>query len=74
MSETGETITGPGSQTAFRNAGQTAQKYGGNAADWVKKSSSHYNDATGADFETHWVENVKTGQRVEFKTKLPESD
>ena len=25
----------------------------------------------GTRFETHWVENIKTGQRVEFKTKFP---
>jgi hypothetical protein len=25
-------------------------------------------------FETHWVDNVRTGQRVEFKTKFPGGD
>lgn len=24
----------------------------------------------GVTFETHWVENMKTGQRVEFRTKF----
>ena len=55
----------------FRDAGRVAQEYGGNPADWVKKTSSSYTARDGVQFETHWVENIKTGQRVEFKTKFP---
>lgn len=43
--------------------------YGGKAADWVKKTSSSFSK-NGMTFETHWYENLSTGQRVEFKTKL----
>jgi hypothetical protein len=25
----------------------------------------------GRAFETHWVENLRTGQRLEYKTKFP---
>lgn len=48
---------------------ELVRRYGGNAANWVKKSSSSFtkNNKT---FEVHWYENVVTGQRVEFKTKL----
>lgn len=46
-----------------------AQQYGGKATDWVKKTSSPFSK-NGKMFETHWYENLSTGQRVEFKTKL----
>ena len=55
----------------FRDALRVAGDHGGDAADWVKKSSSSYAARDGVRFETHWVENVKSGQRVEFKTKFP---
>lgn len=48
--------------------------HGGHAADWVKKSSSSHTARDGVTFETHWVENVRTGQHVEFKTKFPGGD
>ena len=34
-------------------------------------SSSSYTGSDGLQFETHWYENVQTGERVEFKTKFP---
>ena len=37
----------------------------------VVPRSSSYTAPDGTKFETHWYENVRTGQRVEFKTKLP---
>jgi len=39
----------------------------------AKMSSNSYTAPDGTKFETHWVENIKTGERVEFKTKFPES-
>lgn len=64
MSQAGRTII-----SNLRSEPRLAQQYGGKAADWVKKSSSSFNK-NGKIFETHWYQNVSTGQRVEFKTKL----
>lgn len=74
MGEAGTIMAGAGSHAAFRDAQRIAQPYGGNAADWVKKTSSSYLSRDGTRFETHWVENIRTGQRVEFKTKFPGDD
>jgi len=71
MGEAAEVMAGAGARVPFRDAGRIAQEYGGNAADWVKKTSSSYTARDGVQFETHWVENIVTGQRVEFKTKFP---
>ena len=70
MAEAGTVIAGQGAKKAFRNADRVAETYGGNPADWVKKTSSSHREPDGLRFETHWVENIKTGQRVEFKTKF----
>jgi hypothetical protein len=32
--------------------------------------SSSYRGADGLQFETHWYENIRIGQRVELKTKI----
>jgi len=72
MAESGTTMSGAGGRVAFRDAQRVASEHGGNAADWVKKTSSSFTDGKGTRFETHWVENIKTGQRVEFKTKFAE--
>lgn len=71
MGEAGDVMAGVGARVPFRGAGRVAQQYGGNAADWVEKTSSSYTARDGVQFETHWVENIVTGQRVEFKTKFP---
>jgi len=47
-----------------------AEKYGGNAKDWVKKASDSYKSSDGKVFETHWYENLEIGKKVEFKTKI----
>jgi hypothetical protein len=47
-----------------------AAQYGGKPADWAKVRSSSYRAADGTKFRTHWYQNVKTGQRIEYKTKL----
>lgn len=74
MGEVGTPMVGAGARVPFRDAARVAEEHGGNAADWVKKSSSSHTARDGATFETHWVENVPTGQRVEFKTKFPGGD
>jgi large repetitive protein len=72
MSEPGIMMAGPGSKnnTILRDAPRLASEYGGNAADWAKKSSTAYDSGNGTHVETHWYENVSTGQRVEYKTKI----
>jgi hypothetical protein len=70
MGEGGIPFAGENTGTVFRNAANYAAKYGGNASDWVKKTSTTYESSDGTAFQTHWVENIITGQRVEFKTKL----
>lgn len=67
MAEEGITIVGPGK---LREAGRLAEQYGGEAADWVKKSSSSFTN-NGTTFETHWYENILNLNKVEFKTKFP---
>ncbi|MFN7813650.1 MAG: RHS repeat-associated core domain-containing protein, partial [Planctomycetia bacterium] len=74
MGEVGTTMAGAGARVPFRGAARVAKEYGGNAVDWVKKTSSSHTARDGATFQTHWVENVRTGQRVEFKTKFPGGD
>jgi hypothetical protein len=72
MGEAGEATAGAGGPAPFRNAGNAAQKYGGDPSDWAKMKSSSYG-ADGDKFRTHWIENTKTGQREEFKTKIGET-
>ena len=71
LGEVGTTIAGAGARVPFRGAERIAEEYGGNAADWVKKSSSSYTAPDGTVFQTHWIENIRTGERIEFKTKFP---
>jgi RHS repeat-associated protein len=68
MGEAGVRIAGPGTRAAFRDAARAAKEYGGRAEDWAKMSSSQHVAADGARFETHWLQNVVTGVRAEFKT------
>ena len=70
MSEAGRIMAGPGGRVPFRDAGRVAKQYGGDAIDWVKKTSSSHTARDGVQFETHWVENIRTGQQFEFKTKF----
>lgn len=78
MAEQGEVFAGPGAPAPFRDAAKYAAKYGGTPNDWVKMRSSSW-EANGYKFETHWVENLATGQRLDFKTvpswtRLPASE
>lgn len=38
--------------------------------DWAKMGGSAYKGSDGLQFETHWYEKVRTGERIEFKTKV----
>lgn len=68
MAEKGSIFAGGQSGTVFCDAAKFAQQFGGEAGDWVKKSGTLYRAADGTRFETHWVENLITGQRVNYKT------
>lgn len=74
MAEAGTKMAGTGARVPFRDAQRIAAEHGGNPADWGKMTSSSHTARDGVTFETHWVENVRTGQRVEFKTKFPGGD
>jgi RHS repeat-associated protein len=70
MGEIGTIMAGADARAPFRDAARVAEQYGGEAADWVKKTSSTFASRDGTKFETHWVENLRTGQRIEHKTKF----
>lgn len=70
MSEVGIPLAGAGTSTAFRGASNAARTYGGVASDFAKKSSTSFMARDGVKFETHWIENISTGARYEFKTKI----
>jgi RHS repeat-associated protein len=76
IAERGTPIFGPGTGRPLREAPRLAAKYGGRAEDWTKMGSSTYNDGGGLWdlFETHWYQNVRTGLRVEPKTKFPRAE
>ena len=66
MVEVGTRIAGAGTQDPLRIAQQLARDYGGEPGDWAKMSSSARDFPDGTHVETHWYENVVTGQRVKF--------
>ena len=71
FSGAGRELAGGASGVTFRDAGRIASTYGGRAADWAKMSSAaRWTDRMGRQFETHWVENIHTGVKVEAKFKL----
>jgi hypothetical protein len=65
-----QSIAGAGSKTPLRKSNDMASQYGGNASDYAKKRSSSYTANDGTKIETHWEENVNTGQRYNTKTKI----
>jgi hypothetical protein len=68
MKETGRLIAGPGANNPFKDVTFKIKEYGGSAEDWVKMKSSSYKAPDGKVIESHWIENVKTGERQEFKS------
>ena len=70
MGEVGKTFAGKGTDKLFRNEDRIVKQYGGEMGEWNKKTSSNFTTKSGQKIELHWVENVKTGKRVEYKQKL----
>ena len=71
MSQAGAAIIGQSTSKVLIDAPRLARTYGGDSVDWTKMTSSSYQRPTeGFSFETHWYQNTRTGDRVEFKTKL----
>jgi len=70
MSGPGRAIIGAGTNRTLRAADRLAEHYGGRAGEWAKMASRSHTGRDGFTFETHWYENVRTGLRVEQKTKL----
>ena len=74
MSQPGKithTSSGTTKKDFFRNAEKYARDFGGDVADYVKKTSTSRTLANGEKCEVHWVENLKTGERYNFKTVFP---
>ena len=70
VSEPGKIIAGEGAKDPFKHAAKFASDYGGSAEDWVKKTSMKAFTKDGRAFETHWVENLITSQRLQYKIKF----
>jgi hypothetical protein len=64
----GVSIAGAGTRTGRQidDIARLVKQYGGEAQDWAKMSTGR--TVNGVRVEVHWYENVRTGQRVEFKT------
>jgi hypothetical protein len=64
----GVVLAGGTHKVRFRGAQDFANRYGGSASDWVKKSTTDAVRSTnGYTYQIHWVENVRTGQIVDPK-------
>ena len=74
LKEEGKIIAGVGAEKPIKDINRLVAIYGGDKADWVKKSSRNINKAPEFDKrykkEIHWYENIKTGEQFEFKVKL----
>lgn len=70
MGEQVTPIAGMGTLKGLKDAERLAAQYGGEPADCAKIKSSTYEASDLSRFRTHWYKNIKTGQTVEFKTKL----
>lgn len=55
---------------AIRDVQRLVNTYGGKVADWAKMSGRSFKSSSGRQIEVHWYENVLTGERLEFKTKI----
>jgi hypothetical protein len=76
----GKVMAGAGHKTEIRDAQRLAAQYGGKPEDWAKMKSGACVTNIRPDLKNpleinprvHWYENVRTGQRVEAKVKIPE--
>jgi hypothetical protein len=66
LEASGALMAGKGADQ-FRDAGRFVSQYGGHVDDYAKMSSSSYKASDTLKIETHWVENVKTGERFDAK-------
>jgi hypothetical protein len=66
----GKSIAGAGAKKAIEDIDRLVAQHGGRAVDWAKMTSGTFKARNGSKVETHWYENVRTGVRVEFKSKL----
>ena len=70
LNEVGYIIAGKGAKKYFKNEARVVADYGGEIGDCVKKSSSHAFTSNGRKFQEHWVENLKTAEKLEQKIKF----
>jgi hypothetical protein len=70
--ENGTIIAGGEAKKTFRKAPEFAKKFGGSPQDWVKKTSTSYVDGEGRIHSTHWVENIRTGERKQIRPVIDE--
>lgn len=61
-------IIGAGTEQTLRDAERLASQYGGEAKDWAKMQTTSQTLADGSRIVIHFYENLKTGQKVEFKS------
>lgn len=77
MAGRGSPIFGSGTNRPLHEAPRLARTYGGRAQDYAKMGSSGTSRDGGGLydlFETHWYQNLRTGQRFEPKTKFPRAE
>jgi RHS repeat-associated protein len=67
----GRVMAGAGVRREIDDLPRLIDQYGGDAADWTKITSSTYKTRAGELLETHAYRNVRTGEIVELKSKLP---
>jgi len=67
----GRSIAGAGTRKAIDDLPRLLSQYGGKAEDWAKVSSSSFRTRAGQLIEAHGYRNVRTGETIELKTKLP---
>ena len=75
LSGKGTPLIGAGTNKPLLAGDRLAQEYGGDPEDWAKMGSGNsaahgVQTPAGGNFETHWYQNVKTGQVAELKTKI----
>jgi hypothetical protein len=69
MGEAGRHIAGAGTTKALWDKERILRDYGGRIEDWAKKSSDKFKTYSNQEVELHWLENIKTQRRVEYKIK-----
>jgi RHS repeat-associated protein len=67
----GRVIAGAGHSRKIDDVARLTSQHGGDAGDWAKVAGQTRTGPGGISQQVHWYENVKTGQRVEFKPTNP---